>query len=100
MSDREGASGVPPIDDELSLPKATVAKMISGACVFCNSFIHGFSLKGSPRFRVLHSRFINHLQSINTRADVCSFSVVHVRWKARVIAERRVLCEGYEGSGD
>lgn len=31
MSDREGASGVPPLDDELSLPKATVAKMISGA---------------------------------------------------------------------
>jgi len=29
MSDREGGSGVPPIDDELSLPKATVAKMIS-----------------------------------------------------------------------
>jgi len=29
MSDREGASGVPPIDDELSLPKATVAKMIN-----------------------------------------------------------------------
>jgi len=29
MSDREGASGLPPIDDELSLPKATVAKMIS-----------------------------------------------------------------------
>lgn len=36
MSDREGASGVPPIDDELSLPKATVAKMINGACMFWN----------------------------------------------------------------
>ena len=30
MSDREGGSGVPPLDDELSLPKATVQKMISG----------------------------------------------------------------------
>jgi hypothetical protein len=29
MSDREGHSGVPG-DDDLSLPKATVAKMISG----------------------------------------------------------------------
>ncbi|KAI5120919.1 hypothetical protein M0805_002899 [Coniferiporia weirii] len=29
MSDREGASGAAAIDDELSLPKATVAKMIS-----------------------------------------------------------------------
>jgi len=31
MSDREGPSrGPPPADDDLSLPKATVAKMISG----------------------------------------------------------------------
>jgi len=31
MSDREGHSGgPPPTDDDLSLPKATVAKMISG----------------------------------------------------------------------
>jgi hypothetical protein len=31
MSDREGHSGgVPPVDDELTLPKATVAKMIAG----------------------------------------------------------------------
>jgi len=29
MSDREGHSGGPPTDDDLSLPKATVAKMIS-----------------------------------------------------------------------
>ncbi|EJD01086.1 histone-fold-containing protein [Fomitiporia mediterranea MF3/22] len=29
MSDREGASGAAALDDELSLPKATVAKMIS-----------------------------------------------------------------------
>jgi len=29
MSDREGHSGPPPTDDDLSLPKATVAKMIS-----------------------------------------------------------------------
>ncbi|KAF8702676.1 hypothetical protein AX14_014346 [Amanita brunnescens Koide BX004] len=29
MSDREGHSGAPPTDDDLSLPKATVAKMIS-----------------------------------------------------------------------
>ena len=33
MSDREGGSGLPPIDDELSLPKATVAKMISGSFI-------------------------------------------------------------------
>jgi hypothetical protein len=31
MSDREGGSGgVPPTDEDLSLPKATVAKMITG----------------------------------------------------------------------
>ena len=30
MSDREGHPGPPPTDDDLSLPKATVAKMISG----------------------------------------------------------------------
>ncbi|THV03315.1 histone-fold-containing protein [Dendrothele bispora CBS 962.96] len=29
MSDREGHSGAPPTDDDLSLPKATVAKMIT-----------------------------------------------------------------------
>ncbi|PFH52684.1 hypothetical protein AMATHDRAFT_139558 [Amanita thiersii Skay4041] len=29
MSDREGPSGAPPTDDDLSLPKATVAKMIA-----------------------------------------------------------------------
>ena len=31
MSDREGHSGLPPSDDDLSLPKATVAKMITGS---------------------------------------------------------------------
>ena len=31
MSDGEGHGGLPPNDDDLSLPKATVAKMISGA---------------------------------------------------------------------
>ena len=30
MSDREGPSGSAALDDELSLPKATVAKMIGG----------------------------------------------------------------------
>ncbi|EDR14153.1 uncharacterized protein LACBIDRAFT_176793 [Laccaria bicolor S238N-H82] len=29
MSDREGHSGLPPTDEDLSLPKATVAKMIA-----------------------------------------------------------------------
>ncbi|KAF9008691.1 histone-fold-containing protein [Cyathus striatus] len=29
MSDREGHGGAPPTDDDLSLPKATVAKMIA-----------------------------------------------------------------------
>ncbi|KIK08573.1 hypothetical protein K443DRAFT_1644 [Laccaria amethystina LaAM-08-1] len=29
MSDREGHSGAPPTDEDLSLPKATVAKMIA-----------------------------------------------------------------------
>jgi len=33
MSDREGHSVLPPGDDDLSLPKATVAKMISGSSV-------------------------------------------------------------------
>ena len=30
MSDNEGHGGMPPTDDDLSLPKATVAKMIAG----------------------------------------------------------------------
>jgi hypothetical protein len=34
MSDREGHSGLPPTDDDLSLPKATVAKMITGSLSF------------------------------------------------------------------
>lgn len=34
MSDREGHSGPPPTDEDLSLPKATVAKMIAGMCIF------------------------------------------------------------------
>jgi hypothetical protein len=36
MSDREGTSGLPPGDDDLSLPKATVAKMIAGTSIFCH----------------------------------------------------------------
>ena len=38
MSDREGVPGAAG-DDELSLPKATVAKMISGASEFPSSFL-------------------------------------------------------------
>ena len=33
MSDHEGVGGGSSLDDDLSLPKATVAKMISGACL-------------------------------------------------------------------
>lgn len=33
MSDREGHSGAPPGDDDLSLPKATVTKMIAGEAI-------------------------------------------------------------------
>ena len=42
MSDREGHSGgLPPTDDDLSLPKATVAKMISGTIhhLFARKFV-------------------------------------------------------------
>jgi len=44
MSDREGNSGggAPP-DEDLSLPKATVAKMISGMC-----FVQTCSPKHAP----------------------------------------------------
>ena len=35
MSDNEGHGGLPPSDDDLSLPKATVAKMISGEPSLC-----------------------------------------------------------------
>ena len=38
MSDREGHSGAGPSDEDLSLPKATVAKMISGMCLWL--FVH------------------------------------------------------------
>lgn len=38
MSDREGVPGAAG-DDELSLPKATVAKMISGASEFPSLFL-------------------------------------------------------------
>ena len=30
MSDNEGHGGMPPNDDDISLPKATVSKMIAG----------------------------------------------------------------------
>jgi histone H3/H4 len=40
MSDREGNSGPPPTDDDLSLPKATVAKMISGTSRQCMPQLH------------------------------------------------------------
>lgn len=39
MSDREGASGAP-TDDDLSLPKATVAKMITGKFTVCSLISH------------------------------------------------------------
>lgn len=46
MSDREGLSGAPGNDDDLSLPKATVAKMITGLYLLllifrspCSSFV-------------------------------------------------------------
>lgn len=35
MSDNEGHGGMPPTDDDLSLPKATVAKMIAGKAGLC-----------------------------------------------------------------
>lgn len=47
MSDNEGHGGLPPSDDDLSLPKATVAKMISGenGSHVCHSLrvAHGFT---------------------------------------------------------
>lgn len=54
MSDREGHSG-PPGDDDLSLPKATVAKMISGICLELNScatHLHGLSRATTKRYRL------------------------------------------------
>jgi hypothetical protein len=50
MSDREGpsaAGGAPPPDEDLSLPKATVAKMITGA-----SSLISFSVQYAQFLRV------------------------------------------------
>lgn len=52
MSDREGHPG-PPGDDDLSLPKATVAKMISGICLELNSrttHLYGLSRTTTERY--------------------------------------------------
>lgn len=38
MSDREGHSGAPPSDEDLSLPKATVSKMITGVHSISETF--------------------------------------------------------------
>jgi len=54
MSDREGHSG-PPGDDDLSLPKATVAKMISGICLelnSCTTHLLGLSRTTTERYRL------------------------------------------------
>lgn len=49
MSDREGGSGgVPPTDEDLSLPKATVAKMITGKRVR-DAFVFNLSLHTGPQ---------------------------------------------------
>ena len=42
MSDNEGHSGAPPSDEDLSLPKATVAKMISGTPASVIDYAHSF----------------------------------------------------------
>ena len=42
MSDNEGHSGAPPSDEDLSLPKATVAKMISGTLASVMDYAHSF----------------------------------------------------------
>ena len=42
MSDNEGHSGAPPSDEDLSLPKATVAKMISGTLASIMDYAHSF----------------------------------------------------------
>ncbi|KAJ8086370.1 negative cofactor 2 transcription regulator complex subunit ncb2 [Marasmius tenuissimus] len=46
MSDREGPSGTLPPDEDLSLPKATVAKMITGALLyFCIMMVEAHTSK-------------------------------------------------------
>ena len=49
MSDREGHSGIPPGDDDLSLPKATVAKMITGSSLGLPHTLPARLLKKSAR---------------------------------------------------
>lgn len=48
MSDREGHVGSGSTDDDLSLPKATVAKMISGECTSHKSSTAGRGIQASP----------------------------------------------------
>lgn len=55
MSDNEGHGGLPPSDDDLSLPKATVAKMISGE----NDPHARYSLRVANRLAtVCHAEFL------------------------------------------
>lgn len=76
MSDREGRG--PPNDDELSLPRATVAKMIQGAGssssdVFISS---PFPLHPPIRYTaargVLHEIILNSLSYLRNRVADCS----------------------------
>jgi hypothetical protein len=56
MSDREGHSGgPPPVDDDLSLPKATVTKMITGDLISLRLLFH---------FTITHSRFTPQRRSL------------------------------------
>lgn len=48
MSDGEGHGGMPPSDDDLSLPKATVAKMITG--------VFSMDSHSDARFRFIFSQ--------------------------------------------
>ncbi|KAH0839685.1 hypothetical protein J3R83DRAFT_606 [Lanmaoa asiatica] len=70
MSDREGHVGSGSTDDDLSLPKATVAKMINGECGSHKSPIPGRGIQGT-----------------------CP-------WRLRIAPQRCHMCERNSGSGD
>lgn len=55
MSDREGHVGSGSTDDDLSLPKATVAKMISGECCSLTSLMLGRGIQ-AVRSRIAPKR--------------------------------------------
>ena len=97
MSDREGRTV--PNDDDLSLPRATVAKMIQGK-------VHNSSDISFPPFS-LHLQRVPSLSAaggvlhkIALDSHLCPPFFATASQRFRIVARRRRMRKGHAGSGD